>query len=155
MCHSFYTVVCVILYGNMCYFMRYIVMIVSTLYAFTDAYMSCNIFDIIVSYLAYSYILISFCYHFLLSLNFYFHFILIVYFYFISFYFILFYFILLYFICLFQHLPEAVEGLEPVDQPTSVEDRKMWPWWKVKMNIKMRMKTKINKKVFDGKKIDV
>ena len=98
MCHSFYTVVCVILYGNMCYFMRYIVMIVSTLYAFTDAYMSCNIFDIIVSYLAYSYILISFCYHFLLSLNFYFHFILIVYFYFISFYFILFYFILFYFI---------------------------------------------------------
>lgn len=29
-------------------------------------------------------------------------------------------------------LPEANEGLEPAGQPTSVEDRNAWPWWKVK-----------------------
>jgi importin-7 len=29
-------------------------------------------------------------------------------------------------------LPEASTGLEPVGQPTSVEARNAWPWWKVK-----------------------
>lgn len=29
-------------------------------------------------------------------------------------------------------LPEASEGIEPVGQPTSVSDRKQWPWWKLK-----------------------
>eukprot|EP00548_Thalassiothrix_antarctica_P003614 CAMPEP_0194146922 /NCGR_PEP_ID=MMETSP0152-20130528/22408_1 /TAXON_ID=1049557 /ORGANISM="Thalassiothrix antarctica, Strain L6-D1" /LENGTH=1062 /DNA_ID=CAMNT_0038847579 /DNA_START=36 /DNA_END=3224 /DNA_ORIENTATION=- len=29
-------------------------------------------------------------------------------------------------------LPEASTGLPPRDQPTSIEDRNAWPWWKVK-----------------------
>lgn len=29
-------------------------------------------------------------------------------------------------------LPEASEGLEPVNQPVEVEARNQWPWWKVK-----------------------
>jgi importin-7 len=29
-------------------------------------------------------------------------------------------------------LPEATSGLEPRGQPTSVEERNAWPWWKVK-----------------------
>jgi importin-7 len=31
-----------------------------------------------------------------------------------------------------KQLPEAHEGLEPAGQPTDDEDRKRWPWWKVK-----------------------
>lgn len=36
--------------------------------------------------------------------------------------------------CLLLHkpLPEAHEGLEPAGQPVEVEERKRWPWWKVK-----------------------
>ena len=33
---------------------------------------------------------------------------------------------------LVKPLPEASEGLEPRNQPTSVEERNAWPWWKVK-----------------------
>ena len=33
---------------------------------------------------------------------------------------------------LVKPLPEASTGLEPKNQPTSVEDRNAWPWWKVK-----------------------
>ena len=29
-------------------------------------------------------------------------------------------------------LPEASTGLEPVGQPVDVEERKQWPWWKLK-----------------------
>mmetsp|Transcript_4901 Transcript_4901/g.7219 ORF Transcript_4901/g.7219 Transcript_4901/m.7219 type:complete len:1062 (+) Transcript_4901:138-3323(+) len=29
-------------------------------------------------------------------------------------------------------LPEAFTGLEPRNQPTSIEERNAWPWWKVK-----------------------
>lgn len=29
-------------------------------------------------------------------------------------------------------LPEASEGLEPLHQPTDPEERKQWPWWKLK-----------------------
>lgn len=29
-------------------------------------------------------------------------------------------------------LPEASEGLEPQGQPISIEDRVVWPWWKLK-----------------------
>ena len=29
-------------------------------------------------------------------------------------------------------LPEASTGLEPVGQPTSIQERNAWPWWKVK-----------------------
>ena len=28
-------------------------------------------------------------------------------------------------------LPEAGSGLEPAGQPTTVEGRQAWPWWKV------------------------
>ena len=31
-----------------------------------------------------------------------------------------------------KKLPEASEGLEPADQPTRIEDRCAWPWWKLK-----------------------
>lgn len=30
-----------------------------------------------------------------------------------------------------KRLPEASEGLEPFGQPLSIDDRKVWPWWKV------------------------
>jgi importin-7 len=30
-----------------------------------------------------------------------------------------------------KRLPEASEGLEPADQPTDIEERNAWPWWKV------------------------
>ena len=30
-----------------------------------------------------------------------------------------------------KDLPEASEGKEPSGQPLSLEDRKVWPWWKV------------------------
>jgi len=33
---------------------------------------------------------------------------------------------------LVKPLPEASEGLEPRNQPTSKEERNAWPWWKVK-----------------------
>jgi hypothetical protein len=33
---------------------------------------------------------------------------------------------------LVKPLPEASEGLEPRGQPTSIEERNAWPWWKVK-----------------------
>mmetsp|Transcript_7566 Transcript_7566/g.11844 ORF Transcript_7566/g.11844 Transcript_7566/m.11844 type:complete len:1061 (+) Transcript_7566:86-3268(+) len=33
---------------------------------------------------------------------------------------------------LIKPLPEASTGQEPRDQPTSIEDRNAWPWWKVK-----------------------
>ncbi|KAL3944079.1 MAG: hypothetical protein SGBAC_001863 [Bacillariaceae sp.] len=33
---------------------------------------------------------------------------------------------------LVKPLPEASTGLEPKNQPTSLEDRNAWPWWKVK-----------------------
>eukprot|EP00529_Nitzschia_sp_RCC80_P003831 CAMPEP_0113510620 /NCGR_PEP_ID=MMETSP0014_2-20120614/38237_1 /TAXON_ID=2857 /ORGANISM="Nitzschia sp." /LENGTH=1078 /DNA_ID=CAMNT_0000406591 /DNA_START=56 /DNA_END=3292 /DNA_ORIENTATION=+ /assembly_acc=CAM_ASM_000159 len=33
---------------------------------------------------------------------------------------------------LVKKLPEASTGLEPRGQPTSVEERNAWPWWKVK-----------------------
>jgi hypothetical protein len=29
-------------------------------------------------------------------------------------------------------LPEASEGVEPFGQPTDVDERKAWPWWKLK-----------------------
>jgi len=35
-------------------------------------------------------------------------------------------------IVLSKPLPEASTGLEPRNQPTSVEERNAWPWWKVK-----------------------
>ena len=31
-----------------------------------------------------------------------------------------------------KELPEASEGKEPSGQPLSLEDRKVWPWWKVR-----------------------
>lgn len=31
-----------------------------------------------------------------------------------------------------KRLPEASEGVEPAGQPTSVDDRNAWPWWKMK-----------------------
>ncbi|ETV94333.1 hypothetical protein H310_11980 [Aphanomyces invadans] len=31
-----------------------------------------------------------------------------------------------------KRLPEASEGVEPLHQPTVVEEREKWPWWKVK-----------------------
>lgn len=33
---------------------------------------------------------------------------------------------------LIKPLPEASTGLPPLNQPTSVEERNAWPWWKVK-----------------------
>ena len=33
---------------------------------------------------------------------------------------------------LVKPLPEAASGLEPRNQPTTVEERNAWPWWKVK-----------------------
>ncbi len=30
-----------------------------------------------------------------------------------------------------KHLPESSEGLEPFNQPTDPDERKVWPWWKV------------------------
>ena len=33
---------------------------------------------------------------------------------------------------LVKPLPEASEGIEPQGQPTSIEERNAWPWWKVK-----------------------
>jgi len=35
-------------------------------------------------------------------------------------------------VVLAKPLPEASTGLEPLNQPTAVEDRNAWPWWKVK-----------------------
>ena len=32
-----------------------------------------------------------------------------------------------------KRLPEASEGLEPQGQPVDVEERALWPWWKVKI----------------------
>eukprot|EP01038_Epipyxis_sp_PR26KG_P009275 gene9275-12495_t len=31
-----------------------------------------------------------------------------------------------------KHLPEASEGIEPFGQPIELDDRKSWPWWKLK-----------------------
>lgn len=31
-----------------------------------------------------------------------------------------------------KKLPEASEGLEPAGQPTDIEERTSWPWWKLK-----------------------
>ena len=31
-----------------------------------------------------------------------------------------------------KQLPEAGEGLEPLDQPTDPDARAAWPWWKLK-----------------------
>eukprot|EP01039_Chlorochromonas_danica_P004922 gene4922-5403_t len=31
-----------------------------------------------------------------------------------------------------KRLPEASEGIEPLGQPTAPEERKQWPWWKLK-----------------------
>ena len=31
-----------------------------------------------------------------------------------------------------KELPEASEGKEPLGQPTTVEERNAWPWWKLK-----------------------
>lgn len=35
-------------------------------------------------------------------------------------------------LALIKHLPEGGTGLEPLGQPSSVEERNAWPWWKVK-----------------------
>src|SRR4051812_822298 len=31
-----------------------------------------------------------------------------------------------------KRLPEASEGVEPLNQPVDPEEREKWPWWKVK-----------------------
>jgi hypothetical protein len=31
-----------------------------------------------------------------------------------------------------KRIPEASEGIEPLGQPTDPNERKMWPWWKLK-----------------------
>jgi len=36
------------------------------------------------------------------------------------------------FVILKKTLPEASTGLEPLNQPTAVEERNAWPWWKLK-----------------------
>lgn len=30
-----------------------------------------------------------------------------------------------------KRIPEAAEGIEPLGQPTDLDERKVWPWWKV------------------------
>lgn len=31
-----------------------------------------------------------------------------------------------------KHLPEASEGALPSGQPTDLDERRQWPWWKVR-----------------------